>query len=309
MKYDLISCGPFGQEFCDWVHKDYSQFVSCRYKENLQQSDLKGINAIAGFYQFDGLDLSSIRWIHGFGAGVDDYLRQPTTPTDLILTRTIGYMDQRIGEYCLTYILEDLKGVIRTFENQLKQQWIRRNLDVLYNKRVLLFGTGAIGLGIANILAPLVGEITGVNRSGRVPSPLANVISFEELPESSLKTYDIVINALPLTIETLGYFDRQFFDRLNQALFINVGRGKSVREEDIIPAIEKGSLRQAVLDVFLDEPLSADSPLWKHSQVLVTPHFAGLTTLADIQKSFRECVDAMKNGTTNHLFVNLEKGY
>ncbi len=100
MVYDMISCGQFGQQLAELVNSSYRHIARCVYKESLVQEHLQGKNAIAGFYQFDKLDLSEIKWIHAFGAGVDDYLKQPTIQRDLILTRTLGYMDKRIGEYC-----------------------------------------------------------------------------------------------------------------------------------------------------------------------------------------------------------------
>lgn len=307
MKYKIVTCGLFGDTLAQLINEEYHDFATAFYKETLTQEYLSDVNAIAGFYQFDDLDLSDIRWIHSFGAGVNDYINQPTISPSLTLTRTIGFMDKRIGEYCLAYILEDLKDLIPIYENQQVKRWQRNNLRVLYDKEVLILGTGAIGQGVASRLSPLAKKITGISNSG-TPKPY-----FDEV--SSIHNFNhpvsqqIVINTLPLTPETVNYFNKAFFKGLKDTFFINVGRGKSLVEEDLLWALEKGHVRKAVLDVFREEPLPEDSALWNNPNVIITPHQSGLTTFEDIRKSFSECVQALKKGLKNEHFVNLDKGY
>jgi len=309
MVYDMISCGQFGQQLAELVNSSYRHIARCVYKESLVQEDLQGKNAIAGFYQFDKLDLSEIKWIHAFGAGVDDYLKQPTIQRDLILTRTLGYMDKRIGEYCLAYVLEGLKSVVSTHDNQRSHLWDRTNLNVLYNKKVLVLGTGFIGQGIASALRHLVEKIDGINGSGTSIPLFHQTMAIENLPQAHLEHYDIVISALPLTPTTRNFLNQAFFRLLHGAFFMNVGRGKSLVEDDLLWALENGHVRKAVLDVYQTEPLPSDSPLWDHSGVIMTPHHSGLTTFEDIRKSFEESVKAIKSGTRNQLFVNINQGY
>ncbi|WP_421894423.1 NAD(P)-dependent oxidoreductase [Marinoscillum sp.] len=309
MVYDMISCGQFGQQLSELVNNSYGHVAKCIYKESLVQKDLYGKNAIAGFYQFDHLDLSEIKWIHAFGAGVDDYLKQPTIQPDVILTRTLGYMDKRIGEYCLAYILEDLKSVVPTHDNQRSHFWKRTNLNVLYNKKVLILGTGFVGQGIASALYPLIEKIAGINASGISNPAFHQIIAMKDIHRSKLEQYDIVISALPLTPTTTNFLNKSFFALLHDALFMNVGRGKSLVESDLLWALENGHVRKAVLDVYQTEPVPADSPFWDHNAVMMTPHHSGLTTFDDVRKSFEESVDALKNGIRNHLFVDISKGY
>ena len=100
----------------------------------------------------------------------------------------------------------------------------------------------------------------------------------EVLPE-----VDFVVNILPLTEETTGLFDQHIFEHFDsKAVFINVGRGASVKTQDLIQALNKQQLSFAALDVFEEEPLPQDHPLWKMDNVLITSHIAGLTP--DFQK-------------------------
>lgn len=307
MKYSMISCGPFGQEFSDYVNSNFDSFIECSYLETVHQKGLNGMNAIAGFYQFEKLDLSGIKWIHAFSAGIDAYLAHPALRPDVMMTRTLGYMDQRIGEFCLAYILADLKSVISVKDSARKKEWNRINLEVLYTKKILIYGTGFVGQGVAKVLNPLTQSITGISQSGAQKPHFSKVISSSK--KADLSVYDIVINTMPLTEATSNYFNLHRFENFSNALFINVGRGKSLVEQDLIRALDVGHLRKAILDVFQKEPLPQNDPIWEHPNIVATPHHSGLTSLDDIKKSFNEVVHQLKKENKNSLFVDLDKGY
>ena len=100
---------------------------------------------------------------------------------------------------------------------------------------------------------------------------------FDALPEA-----DFVVNILPLTAATRHLFDRQAFAIMKpDAYFINVGRGGTVDEDALIEALCAGEIAGAGLDVFEQEPLPADSPLWGMTNVIITSHYAGLTPAYD----------------------------
>jgi phosphoglycerate dehydrogenase-like enzyme len=86
---------------------------------------------------------------------------------------------------------------------------------------------------------------------------------------------DVIVNALPATDATLDLFDAEFFSKVKAgAIFINVGRGKTVVTDDLIAALESGRISGAGLDVTAPEPLPASSPLWQRDDVIITPHIA-----------------------------------
>jgi phosphoglycerate dehydrogenase-like enzyme len=86
---------------------------------------------------------------------------------------------------------------------------------------------------------------------------------------------DAVVNAVPLTAQTNGMFDKAFFAALKPgAYFINVGRGQTVVTSDLIEALRSGRLGGAGLDVVDPEPLPPDHPLWRMPNVIITPHVA-----------------------------------
>jgi D-2-hydroxyacid dehydrogenase (NADP+) len=102
------------------------------------------------------------------------------------------------------------------------------------------------------------------------------VFSMDQL-EKQLSKSDFVINALPLTDETKGLFDKKIFNMFkDDSIFINIGRGDTVVENDLIESLERGKLGKAGLDVTEVEPLPDSSPLWNMENVIITPHISGL---------------------------------
>jgi phosphoglycerate dehydrogenase-like enzyme len=88
----------------------------------------------------------------------------------------------------------------------------------------------------------------------------------------------VVVNTTPLTPETTGLFDAEFFAAMKPtAYFMNVGRGKSVVTADLLAALESGGIAGAGLDVTDPEPLPSGHPLWRLTNVIITPHMSGMS--------------------------------
>jgi phosphoglycerate dehydrogenase-like enzyme len=117
--------------------------------------------------------------------------------------------------------------------------------------------------------------VEAVGRSERtddVLGPVAGPDGFHE----ALGRADHVLDALPLTEGTGAMFDAKAFDAMRpSAHFVNVGRGRTVDEDALIDAIRSGAIAGASLDVFVEEPLPANSPLWSMATVVVSPHISG----------------------------------
>jgi phosphoglycerate dehydrogenase-like enzyme len=100
--------------------------------------------------------------------------------------------------------------------------------------------------------------------------------------DSLLPLADFVILTVPHTPETEGFMHRARFQRMKRsAFFINIGRGLTTRLDDLVAALQAGEIAGAALDVFEQEPLPADHPLWTLPNVLLTPHTAGFGPYLD----------------------------
>lgn len=127
-----------------------------------------------------------------------------------------------------------------------------------------------------------------------------------------LENSDFIVNCSPLTVETNQFFDLEKFKKMKKsACFINVGRGQSVKEQDLIKAVEEKEISGAVLDVFEEEPLPLDSPLWDFDNVFITPHSCELTQdsiLARLEVFVENAKKFILDQNLDYV-VDFEKGY
>lgn len=219
-----------------------------------------------------------LKWVHALGAGVDAFLHNREWNKNVILTRTVGSFGRKIGEYCLSYLLADLQRHDNFQQYQTERQWLPSQIKLLHELNIVIFGTGTIGEEVARMLRTFGVTVYGVSRSGAANSHFDRVLPISDV-HAVLAQADWVINTLPLTPMTEGLFGRRLFSHMHGAGFINVGRGGSVDDNELLEAIERGHVRKAVLDVFREEPLPAPSPLWAHPNVVITPHISAITGL------------------------------
>jgi phosphoglycerate dehydrogenase-like enzyme len=217
-----------------------------------------------------------LEWIHVAAAGVDKLLFPELVASPIVVTNARGTFDRPIAEFVLASVLAHAKLLHETHDLQLRREWRHRETHAVAGATVLVVGTGAIGREIARLLraAGLV-----VRGAGRRPTPddpdFGTVVSSGDLA-AAVPWADYVVNATPLTPATTGLFDASVFRAMRRtAHFVNTGRGPSVVEDDLVEALRAGWLDGASLDVFQDEPLPEDSPLWNAPGLVVSPHMSG----------------------------------
>ena len=183
------------------------------------------------------------------------------------------------------------------------KEWSRPSNKTLLNKTLLIIGYGNNGVCLAKIAKLGFNmKVIGVNRTKRDDIPgkeyTDELYSIKDLPDKVIKEADYIYATLPSNSETDNIFDKNFFNKMNkEAVFINVGRGNAVVEEDIIDALENNIIRGAALDVTKLEPLNKDSKLYNISpnKLLLTNH------------SFCHVPENSKNGF--ECFINNLKNY
>lgn len=308
-KKTLLTSGRLSEEFKLFIDKEFPEIQCVRAESPEEIKDLlPHANYIGGFNFLNGYTIDHIEWIHSFGAGVDSFM-QITLPENCLLSKTTGKMGIRMGEYCLAYILEDLKQVDKIHQNQEKKVWDQLKQASLLHQSVYLLGTGYVGTEIAKVLKPLAKKLIGINSSGKSNAIFDRSITIDSIDAKSIEAGSIVINALPLTNKTTNLLNENFFQHLSNSLFINVGRGGTIQNKDLLQALSNGNVRKAVLDVFEEEPLNDDSPFWYHPKCFVTPHLAGITDIDDVSESFRIAYDQLRNSSDKSQFIHKERGY
>ena len=217
-----------------------------------------------------------LRWIQSASAGVDNLLFPELAASHVVLTNARGIYEDAIAEYVLGLMLVLAKGFTAVFERQQRSEWQHRETERLERKRVLVAGVGPIGRAIARNCAALRMSVRGVARTSHPGDDVLVEITAVEQLADAVSSADYVVNALPSTDETYHVFDHAVFEAMNPwTRFVNVGRGSTVDERALIRALETGQIAGAALDVFEEEPLPQDSPLWTMPNVIVSPHMAG----------------------------------
>jgi phosphoglycerate dehydrogenase-like enzyme len=216
-----------------------------------------------------------VRWIHTSSIGVDALLTREIIDSDIVVSNSRGVCERPIAEWILGVLLMFVKDLRRTVELQQRREWLHRETESLLGRRVLVVGPGPVGRETALLLRAAGMEVTVVGRSGRLDPELGEIRAIADL-DNLLRAVDDVVLTLPLTEATRGLFNDERFAAMRRgARLVNVGRGAVVDERALLGALEAGHLGGAALDVFEEEPLPANHPLWTCSNVLVSPHASG----------------------------------
>lgn len=227
-----------------------------------------------------------LRWVQSAAAGVASLLYPEMMASDVVVTNSAVIMGDPIAEQAVAGILYFVRNLDVAVDQQRRAEWNKAPFvddfsmaRELSECRALIVGTGGIGSAVARRLSALGCPCVGVRRrpDRAAPPGFERVCSLEEI-DAELPGADIVVLATPLTPLTKDVLSGARIDCLKPgAIVVNVARGALLDEPALIRRLAQGRLRGAVLDVFLEEPLPTDSPLWGMRNVLITPHVAAVS--------------------------------
>ncbi|QBO35930.1 phosphoglycerate dehydrogenase [Periweissella cryptocerci] len=257
---------------------------------------------------------SQLRWIQSTSAGVDYFPKDKLAALGVTVTNASGVHAEPIAQSVFGDMLYFTRGLNTHVQNTQTHTWNNQgnNMRVLSEFKVLIFGTGHIGAELAQNLQALHVHVTGINHSGRAVAGFDQVYPLAEY-QTAVADADIIVNILPGTEETRDFYNAEFFSHVADAfLFINVGRGFSVTNAELIQAVAAKKVRYVALDVANPEPLPADNPLWDIPEVLITSHTTGFVD--DYTARLLKIVAAnlpsyLADGTFVRNVVDLNKGY
>lgn len=216
-----------------------------------------------------------IRWVHAASAGVDVLMFPALWDSDIPITNARGVFDRSIADYVLGAVLLFAKDFVGNLRYQRERQWRHRDTERIDGRQVLVVGAGSIGGEVSMLLRAVGMTVTGVARSAREDDRFDRVEAADSL-HALLPAADFVVITAPLTESTHGLFDRRAFAAMKpDARLINVGRGPIVNTADLVNALQQGEIGGAALDVFEEEPLPPDHPLWALDNVMISAHMAG----------------------------------
>ncbi len=243
---------------------------------------LPGAEVILG-WKFNAKELQSswsnakqVKWVHWCGAGVDAALFPELASSDVTLTNARGLFDDAMAEYAAGLVIGLAKGFWPMFKAQEERRWGYAMTETVAGKRALVVGAGSIGTAMGAKLKALNMEVEGIARTARPGDDVFSAIGGMDDLNAALDRADYVLLVTPLTEQTRNLFAApQFKAMRSHARFLNFGRGPLVVEEDLIAALRDGEIAGAALDVFCEEPLAVDNPIWDAPNLIVSPHMSG----------------------------------
>jgi phosphoglycerate dehydrogenase-like enzyme len=223
-----------------------------------------------------------LRWVQATAAGAGEQVGAAgLTAGELgrvIVTSAAGVHAGPLAEFALLGLLAFTKDLPRLLADQRAHRWGHYPLDELRGRTLLIVGLGQIGAEVARLASALGMRVIGLNRTGASQWPHVEEVAGIEALRDWLPEADAIVISLPLTDATRGLIDGAAITAVKPgATLVNIGRGAVVDEDALVEALREGRLAGAMLDVFAEEPLSANSALWDLPNVLLSPHTAALS--------------------------------
>lgn len=294
---------------------------SIRFSQDavLEERDFREAEIVCGWHpmvkEISLREGAKLRWLQSWSSGIDSMPLDLIESRGVLLTDASGVHAKSVSETAVAMMLGLSRGVAAAVRNQRTATWESpASLAEMNGGTVAIVGAGEIGREVARLARAFDMRVVAVRRSGG-PLPEADAVYGTSRLDDALREADYVVNILPLTEETRHLFDAGRFAAMKRgAYFINVGRGATVRTDDLVAALAGGAIAGAGLDVFEQEPLPADHPLWALPNVILTPHNAGGMTVRNTERLVRLFVSnlgAYASGETGRLrnLVDFTKRY
>ena len=258
--------------------------------------------------------LPNLKLIISMGAGVDHVFADPQLPDVPILRVVAQNLTTHMTEYVVWRVMDHHRqgAAYRAF--QAEKRWQENDQKTADEVAVGIMGLGQLGRAAARALLSLGFRVNGWTRS---PRRVEGVATFSG--DAGLKDFlaasDILVVLLPHTPATEGIVDYGLLrglrrdNALGGAVLVNAGRGRLQREADILRALDDGTLKEASLDVFEQEPLPRTSPLWAHPRVFVTPHAAATSDPEHLAPLMLEQLARFERGEALDDLVDRQAGY
>lgn len=219
-------------------------------------------------------------WVHCIRAGYDAFDTNEYEDAGVPLTNSTGIHGTTVSEVALGFMLSLARMLHVYRDNQNENTWYTPRYErpfTIENERVCVVGLGTIGEGVARRADSLGMDVVGVRRSDD-PVPGVSTLYHPDSLHDAISDARFVVLTAPHTPQTEGMIGADELDRMrDDAYLINVARGPLVDEDALVEAVDSGQIAGAGLDVFEEEPLPEDSPLWDFEDVMISPHKGSAT--------------------------------
>jgi D-2-hydroxyacid dehydrogenase (NADP+) len=233
-------------------------------------------------FQFDDRMLERaprLRWIQSLTSGTDGLTKLSALRPDTLVTSTRGIHGPQMSELVFLHMLALSRDFPRINRNQSAARWERWPQPLLWGKSIVIVGVGAIAESLAPRCKAFGMNVYGVSNAPRVPYAFDCVYGRHEIQKAAALA-DFLVLLVPHSADTENLIDDQVIAAMKPSAFlINVARGGVLDENALLQALNDGRIAGAGLDVFRQQPLPSDSPLWAHPRVLITPLLGGMSNI------------------------------
>ena len=264
---------------------------------------------ISGLWQNSLLDhAANLRFIQSIGAGTDQFSREALANCGIRLASASGVNARAVSEHAMALILALSRRLPEARDNQAKRVWrgmigdLTQREDELGGKTLLVVGIGQIGGRLAQLAKAFDMRVIGFRRDPAAGAGHADAVHAMADFRALLPQADFVALTCPLTKDTENLMDAEAFAQMKpSAYLVNAARGRCVDETALVETLAARRIAGAGIDVTVEEPLAATSPLWAMEHVLITPHTAGETRRYEdnVLAIMQENLDRLWRGETS----------
>ena len=220
-------------------------------------------------------DGKKVKWIQALGTGVDNIVDLPSLGPEVVVTNVRGIHGPPVSEAAIAFMLSMARDMPRSVRAQARCDWERWPAQLLNGKTVGILGVGLIAEYLAPLCKAFGMTTVGITGSPRPTPGFDRMVKRDDLIAVAPEL-DFMVVLIPMSEETRHIVGEKVFAAMKPSAFlVNVARGGVVDEAALIKALEAGQIAGAGLDVFSQEPLPADNPLWKTKNVTIFPHLGG----------------------------------
>ncbi|HSF52563.1 MAG TPA: glyoxylate/hydroxypyruvate reductase A [Algoriphagus sp.] len=251
--------------------------------------------------------LPNLKLISSLGAGVDHILSDPAVPESLPIVRIVDEkLTWSMTNYVVMGVLNFHRQITRYQNDQKRKVWDMSHPEI--SVKIGVMGVGALGGDVLDKLNYMGFPVFGFGFTEKKDFP------YPYFPKDKLQDFlneiNVLVCLLPLTPDTENILNLELFQKCKPGTFlINVARGRHLVEEDLIPALDKGYLSGALLDVYRKEPLPQSHPFWEENRIQLTPHIASVTNPQAAAPQIIDNFRRLKSDQPLLNIVNRKKGY
>jgi len=280
---------------------------------------LAGAQAVLGMCDQATLDAApGLHWIQTLWVGVERCVVLPgLLERGIVLTNMQRTSGVPIADHAIAMTVALMRGLPQFVRHQQARHWADGESEMpamreIAGQTLLLVGLGGIGTEVGRRAHGLGMRVIAIRNSSREGPEFVDKVGLSDELHAYAAQADVVVNSVPLTTDTSGIFNAEFFAAMKpDSFFVSVGRGQSTVSEDLVAALRSGHLAGAGLDVTDPEPLPAEHPLWAMPNVIITPHVAA-TSRAQSQRYWILAAENLRRYVAGEPLLNvvdIERGY